>query len=270
MPELPEVETTVRGLSEVLMGEKIIDVKVRRVSLRRPIPSDIQERLKGSTIISLSRRAKYGIIVNNRDDALIFHLGMSGRWKINPENFEKHDHFVLQTKNNFIVSLYDPRRFGSLDLVKKNQLLEWSYFRNLGPEPLTGNFNPEYLQKKLFSSSAPIKKILLDQKVVAGIGNIYACEALHQAKIHPQRPSKNLNFDEITSLVFSIKNILQKAIAEGGSTLKDYARPNGELGYFSNKFKVYGKEGEQCKCGHTIERYTLGGRSTFLCSSCQK
>lgn len=119
MPELPEVETTVRGLSEVLMGEKIIDVKVRRASLRRPIPSDIQERLIGSTIISLSRRAKYGIIVNDRDDALIFHLGMSGRWKINPENFEKHDHFVLQTKNNFIVSLYDPRRFGSLDLVKK-------------------------------------------------------------------------------------------------------------------------------------------------------
>ncbi|MCA1955319.1 bifunctional DNA-formamidopyrimidine glycosylase/DNA-(apurinic or apyrimidinic site) lyase [Zymomonas sp.] len=270
MPELPEVETTVRGLSEVLMGEKIIDVKLYRTSLRRPIPSDIQERLVGSTIVSLSRRAKYGIIVNDRDDALIFHLGMSGRWKINPENFEKHDHFVLKTKNNRVVSLCDPRRFGSLDLVEKSQLSEWPYFKKLGAEPLTENFSPEYLQKKLFSSPTPIKKALLDQKIVAGVGNIYACEALYQAKIHPHRAGKNLTLTEITALVFAVKDILQKAIAEGGSTLKDYARPNGELGYFSTKFKVYGKEGEACKCGCTIERVSLGGRSTFFCSSCQK
>lgn len=270
MPELPEVETTVRGLSEVLVGEKITEVKVRRAALRRPIPSDIQERLIGSIIVSLDRRAKYGIIINDRDDALIFHLGMSGRWKINPQNIEKHDHFILETGSHRCVSLYDPRRFGSLDLVKKSQLPEWTYFKKLGPEPLTIDFSPEYLQKKLSCSATPIKKALLDQKLVAGIGNIYACEALYQSKIHPERSGKSLNRSEISALVFAIKEILNRAIAEGGSTLKDYARPNGELGYFSTQFKVYGKEGQKCMCGNTIERYSLGGRSTFFCPSCQR
>lgn len=267
---MPEVETTVRGLSQVLTGEKIIEVKVCRSNLRRPIPYDIQERLIGSTIISFDRRAKYGIIFNDREDALIFHLGMSGRWKINPETIEKHDHFILKTENNRCVSLYDPRRFGSLDLIKTKDLLIWPYFKKLGPEPLTGDFNIEYLKSRLARSATSIKKLLLNQQVVAGVGNIYACEALYQAGVHPERSGNSLNKQEIASIIEAIKEILQKAIAEGGSTLKDYARPSGELGYFSAQFKVYGKEDALCECGATIERSVMGGRSTFFCSSCQK
>ncbi|AEI37018.1 MAG: bifunctional DNA-formamidopyrimidine glycosylase/DNA-(apurinic or apyrimidinic site) lyase [Zymomonas mobilis subsp. pomaceae] len=270
MPELPEVETTVRGLEKVLLGKKLESVKAFRNNLRRPIPEDIIERLEGCIVSSLGRRAKYGLIFTNRQDVLVFHLGMSGRWRIDPSIIEKHDHFLIKTADGCCVTLYDPRRFGSLDLVKREVLAIWPYFLKLGPEPLSDDFTVDFLAEKLTRYSSSIKKILLNQNIVAGLGNIYVCETLYKSGIHPSRSGKSLNFQEIESLVKNIKLILEEAISKGGSTLRDYAQPDGELGYFSNFFQVYGKEGDKCQCGTPIMRSIEGGRSTYFCPSCQK
>ena len=270
MPELPEVETTVRGLSSVLEGETIARVEPRRADLRRAIPADLRQRLTGATVTALGRRAKYGLIGTARGDTLIFHLGMSGRWRIDPATIGAHDHLLIGTASGRRLALCDPRRFGSLDLVPTALLDEWPAFRALGPEPLGPQFGAAYLERVLGGRMAPIKAMLLDQRIVAGLGNIYVCEALNIARIAPGRPAGQISRARLVRLVAAVRETLTAAIAAGGSTLRDYARPNGELGYFSKQFRVYGREGDRCPCGGNVLRRVEGGRSTFFCARCQR
>lgn len=270
MPELPEVETTVAGLRPVLQNARLVSVEVRRPDLRWPFPADLRQRLTGARVTGLSRRAKYGLIHTDRDDVMIFHLGMSGRWRIKPTEIEKHDHLVLQTENGVRVVLNDPRRFGSVDLVALNELATFRAFVDLGPEPLEPAFSSAYLLDRLTGRRTAIKQLLLDQTVVAGLGNIYVCEALHGARINPKLPGTSLGKPAAKRLVAEIKRVLSEAILAGGSTLRDFAQPDGELGYFSKQWRVYGREGEACSCGSPICRSVDGGRSTFYCDDCQR
>lgn len=270
MPELPEVETTVAGLRKILDGERIARAQPRRENLRWPFPLDLRQRLTGAKIIGLSRRAKYGLVHTDRDDTLIFHLGMSGRWRIDPQQIEKHDHFILETDSGRIAALNDPRRFGSLDIMPTAQVVEYKAFINMGPEPLSDDFTVERLKAKLTGKSSIIKTALLDQRVVAGLGNIYVCEALYMAGILPSSKAGSISRGRLTKLVAAIKQVLASAIDAGGSTLRDFAAPDGELGYFSNQWLVYGKEGDRCTQGHIILRRVDGGRSTFYCTKCQR
>jgi formamidopyrimidine-DNA glycosylase len=268
MPELPEVETTVRGLDRVLKGHRIMRVEARRPDLRRALPVDLGQRLIGSRVTALRRRAKYGLIDTDRGDTLVFHLGMSGRWRIDPIELEKHDHFVIETEEGRRVVLNDPRRFGSLDLERTEELAEWSPFKALGPEPL--DLDAHDLKRRLAGRSAAIKLLLLDQRIVAGLGNIYVCEALHRAGIHPARAGGSISLDRLKKLVPAIHDVLVEAIEAGGSTLRDFSSPDGELGYFSKKFAVYDREGQPCACGGKVKRIVQGGRSTFFCPKCQR
>ena len=268
MPELPEVETTVRGLARVLDGQRIARVELRRPDLRRAMPEDLGQRLTGSRVVSLRRRAKYGLIDTDRGDTLVFHLGMSGKWRINPGEIEKHDHLLVETDDGHRVALNDPRRFGSLDLVETEKLEEWPPFAALGPEPL--GIEARDLKARLAGRSAPIKAMLLDQSVIAGLGNIYVCEALHRAHIHPGRAAGSISLKRLERLAPAIRDVLAEAIAAGGSTLRDFASPDGELGYFSKTFAVYDREGVACPCGGTVRRIVQGGRSTFFCPRCQR
>ncbi|HEY7810823.1 MAG TPA: bifunctional DNA-formamidopyrimidine glycosylase/DNA-(apurinic or apyrimidinic site) lyase [Allosphingosinicella sp.] len=270
MPELPEVETTVRGLVPVLEGRRLTNVEVRRADLRRAFPIDLRQRLTGARVTGLSRRAKYGLIDTDRGDTLIFHLGMSGRWRVDPEELGAHDHFVLDTEEGRQLALNDPRRFGSVDLVPTEELTEHEPFRKMGPEPLGEEFNAAALQRALKGRAAPIKAMLLDQRIVAGLGNIYVCEALHMAGIAPSRAAGRISLMRLERLVEAVKAVLLSAIEAGGSTLRDYARPDGELGYFSKQFLVYGREGEACACGGLVQRDVHSGRSTFFCPRCQR
>ena len=267
MPELPEVETTVRGLAQVLQGHRITRVEARRADLRRAMPVDLGQRLTGARIVDLRRRAKYGLIDTDRGDTLVFHLGMSGRWRIDPGEIEKHDHLLLETDEARRLALNDPRRFGSLDLLPTDELADWPPMKALGPEPLT--ISAEDLRRRLAGRIAPIKLLLLDQRIVAGLGNIYVCEALFRAGIHPKRPGGSVSLERLQRLVPAIHDVLTEAIAAGGSTLRDFASPNGELGYFSKSFSVYDREGAPCACGGTVRRMVQGGRSTFYCPRCQ-
>jgi len=271
MPELPEVETTVRGLRPVLEGQRLTKVEPRRGDLRHAIPVDLRQRMTGATVTGLSRRAKYGLIETDRGDTMIFHLGMSGRWRIDPEEIGKHDHLVLETDAGHRLVLNDPRRFGSLDLVPTEDLEDFPAFKALGPEPLGRGLSIGYLTDKLERRIAPIKLLLLDQRVIAGLGNIYVCEALNVARIDPRKPGGEVSGPQLKRLVEAIPAVLESAIEAGGSTLRDYARPDGELGYFSKQFRVYGREGKKCPYdGGIIQRQVDGGRSTFFCSKCQK
>ena len=270
MPELPEVETTVRGLAKVLQGRRLETVEARRADLRRALPPDLRQRLTGARVTGLGRRAKYGLIDTDRGDTLIFHLGMSGRWRIAPEAIGAHDHLLLETDGGLTLALNDPRRFGSLDLVETAELAEWPAFKALGPEPMGADFTGAYLQGRLRGRIAPIKLLLLDQRIVAGLGNIYVCEALNVARIDPRTPGGQLTLPRLKRLVAAVGEVLAVAIEAGGSTLRDYARPDGELGYFSKQFRVYGREGERCPCGGLVQRQVDGGRSTFWCPKCQK
>lgn len=269
MPELPEVETTVRGLEPVLKGTRIERVTLHRADLRRPFPEDLGQRLTGATVTSLGRRAKYGLIDTDRGDTLVFHLGMSGRWRIDPEEIGKHDHLVIETAKHRLA-LNDPRRFGSVDLVPTDALAEWPAFKALGPEPLGPDLTAKHLAEAFKGRSAPIKVLLLDQRIVAGLGNIYVCEALYLARIAPTRAAGTITKARLEKLVTAIREVLEASIEAGGSTLRDYARPDGELGYFAKQFLVYGREGEKCGCGGLVERRVDGGRSTFWCPACQK
>ncbi len=268
MPELPEVETTVRGLAHVLEGRRIAAVEARRPDLRRALPPDLGQRLTGARVTALRRRAKYGLIDTDRGDTLIFHLGMSGRWRIDPREVEKHDHFLVTTDDGRCLALNDARRFGSLDLERTEALDAWPPFAALGPEPLT--LGAAELRRRLKGRSAAIKLLLLDQSVVAGLGNIYVCEALFRAGIHPRRAGGSVSRARIERLVPAIKAVLEEAIAAGGSSLRDFASPDGALGYFSKSFAVYGREGQPCACGGRIRRIVQGGRSTFYCARCQR
>jgi formamidopyrimidine-DNA glycosylase len=268
MPELPEVETTVRGLGRVLEGRRIDRVEARRPDLRRALPVDLGQRLTGARVTGLKRRAKYGVIDTDRGDSLVFHLGMSGRWRIDPTEIEKHDHFLVETDDGRRLALNDARRFGSLDLVRTDELADWPAFKALGPEPL--EITAEELRRRLASRTAPIKLLLLDQRIIAGLGNIYVCEALFRAGIHPKRLGGSISLERLNRLVPAIHDVLAEAIAAGGSTLRDFASPDGELGYFSKRFAVYDREGQPCSCGGTVKRFVQGGRSTFYCPRCQR
>lgn len=270
MPELPEVETTVRGLRPVLEGKVLTRVEPRRDDLRRAFPADLRQRLTGARVTGLRRRAKYGVIDTDRDDSLIFHLGMSGRWRVDPTELLPHDHLVLATAAGRVLALNDPRRFGSVDLVPTAEVADFPAFRLLGPEPLGADFTSEHLRLALAGRRLSIKLALLDQRIVAGLGNIYVCEALYDARIDPHTPAGSLGAPALARLVPAVQLVLEAAIEAGGSTLRDYARPDGELGYFSKQFAVYGRAGEPCACGGTVERYAEGGRSTFWCPRCQR
>jgi formamidopyrimidine-DNA glycosylase len=270
MPELPEVETTVAGLRAVLDGETIIRAEPRRADLRWPMPVDLRQRLTGARVTGLGRRAKYGLIYTDRDDVLIFHLGMSGRWRVDPIEIEKHDHFVLETASGRVVALNDHRRFGSLDIVDTDKLATFRHFLTMGPEPLSDDFDAGVLQAKIKGRAAPIKAMLLNQSIVAGLGNIYVCEALHMAGISPVVASGKISKPRLEKLVVAIKDVLAAAIVAGGSTLRDFAAPDGELGYFAKDWRVYGREGAECLCGATVLRRVDSGRSTFYCAKCQR
>ena len=269
MPERPEVETTVRGLRPVLEGRRLTRVETRRADLRRPFPADLRQRLTGATISGFGRRAKYGLLETDREDVLIFHLGMSGRWRIDPAEIGAYDHLILETDEGRTLALCDPRRFGSVDLVRKDGLADFAAFKALGPEPLGPELSGAYLARKLDGRFAPIKAMLLDQRIVAGLGNIYVCEALHMTGIAPDTPSGRISRKRLDRLVDSIRAVLTAAIEAGGSTLRDYARPDGELGYFAKQWLVYGREGEACRCGAVVVRRVDSGRSTFYCPKCQ-
>jgi formamidopyrimidine-DNA glycosylase len=271
MPELPEVETTVRGLAAFLEGERITRVTLNRADLRRPFPDDLVQVMTGAVVTALSRRAKYGLLHLDRGATMIFHLGMSGRWRIDPETPETHDHLLMETADHRFA-LCDPRRFGSVDLVATDALDVWPQFAALGPEPLGPGLTAGHLKAALAGKTQSIKLCLLDQRIVAGLGNIYVCEALWRAGIRPTKPAGKVTQAQITRLVPAIVDVLEASIRDGGSTLRDYARPDGELGYFASSFDVYGREGEPCRRDDdgTIERIAQGGRSTWFCPVCQR
>lgn len=270
VPELPEVETTVRGLTPVLSGQRLTLVEPRRADLRKVIPVDLRQRLTGATVKTLGRRAKYGMIDTDRGDTLIFHLGMSGRWRVDPDEEEKHDHLVIETEGGRRLALNDPRRFGFLDIWRSDSLADYPPFAAMGPEPLGPDFTGLYLDSVLEGRAAPIKAMLLDQRIVAGLGNIYVCEALHVAGIAPSRAAGQIARARLDRLVIAVHDVLLAAIEAGGSTLRDFAHPDGQLGYFSKQFLVYGREGEPCGCGGAVKRRTESGRSTFWCPRCQR
>lgn len=270
MPELPEVETTVRGLARYLEGERIARVTLNRPDLRRPFPQDLVQVLTGATVTGMGRRAKYGLIHTDREQTIVFHLGMSGRWRIEPDTPDKHDHLVLETGSGSILALNDARRFGSVDLASTPDIDSWGPFATLGPEPLGDGLSAKHLRNAFAGRIAPIKQMLLDQTIVAGLGNIYVCEALFRAGIRPDKAAGRVTLPALSRLVPAIRDVLSESIAAGGSTIKDYAQPNGELGYFAASWKVYGREGNACSCGAPVLRFIQGGRSTFWCRKCQK
>jgi formamidopyrimidine-DNA glycosylase len=270
MPELPEVETTVAGLRGPLEGRRLIRVEPRRADMRRPFPADLRQRLTGARIMSLGRRAKYGLIETDRGDMMIFHLGMSGRWVIDPDAIERHDHLVLETEEGRVLSLRDPRRFGFVDIVPSAALDTYPPFAAMGPEPLGPDFTAAYLAQALAGRTAPIKAMLLDQRIVGGLGNIYVCEALNMAGIAPASAGGKLARRRLGLLVEAIRDVLAAAIMAGGSSLRDYVRPDGQLGYFAKEWRVYGREDESCPCGGMVARRVDSGRSTFWCPSCQR
>jgi formamidopyrimidine-DNA glycosylase len=272
VPELPEVETTVRGLAPVLTGQRLTKVEPRRADLRKAIPVDLRQRLTGATVTSLGRRGKYGTILTDRGDTMIFHLGMSGRWRVDPGEELAHDHLLIETAEGRRLALNDPRRFGFLDLWSSDLIGNYPPFAAMGPEPLGPDFTGDHLQAALAGRSASIKAMLLDQRIVAGLGNIYVCEALHLARIAPSRAAGRIALFRLERLAVAVavREVLLAAIDAGGSTLRNYARPDGELGYFSKQFLVYGREGEECHCGGVVRRRTENGRSTFWCPTCQR
>ena len=270
MPELPEVETTVRGLARFLDGERLERVEVRRPDMRFPFPEGLVQALTGARVTGLGRRAKYGLVHTDRERTLVFHLGMSGRWRIDPEEIGKHDHLVLATAGHRFA-LCDPRRFGFVDLVPTAELEAWPPFAALGPEPLGPELTPAHLMAALAGRRQAIKLMLLDQRIVAGLGNIYVCEALYRARVGPRKAAGKVSRPALEQLVAAIREVLGEAIEAGGSSLRDYARPDGQLGYFSKRFEVYDREGEPCRRGDggTVRRLVQGGRSTWYCPRCQ-
>lgn len=270
MPELPEVETVVRGLAPVLTGHRLQGVIANRPDLRRPIPHDLGQRLTGATVTAVTRRAKYGLIATNRDDTLIFHLGMSGRMRLDPADSGPHDHVVFTTDEGRRIVFTDPRRFGLLALTPTADLAAHPLLAAIGPEPLGPGFTAAYLAHRTQGRIAPIKALLLDQRIVAGIGNIYASEALHRAGIHPEREGGALSRPETAALVRALRATLKEAIAAGGSSLRDHIGVDGVLGLFQKSWRVYGRAAQPCPaCASTIVRQVQSGRSSFYCSRCQ-
>ncbi|MGI4880176.1 MAG: bifunctional DNA-formamidopyrimidine glycosylase/DNA-(apurinic or apyrimidinic site) lyase [Janthinobacterium lividum] len=271
MPELPEVETVVRGLRPILVGHRLARVELHRGDLRKPFPEGLVQRLVGATVTGIERRAKYGLVATDRGDTMVFHLGMSGRMRLDPAEIGKHDHVVFTTEGRRVVAFHDARRFGSLDLVPTGAIGAYLPFAGLGPEPLSANLTPAHLQAAFAGRVAAIKPLLLDQRIVAGLGNIYACEALYLAGIDPRTPAGAVSPAKLRALVPAIRRTLESAIAAGGSSLRDHVQVDGTLGYFQKQFCVYGREGEPCPDGNgTVARIVQGGRSTFFCSHRQR
>jgi formamidopyrimidine-DNA glycosylase len=286
MPELPEVETVRRGLGPVLAGARLARVEARRPDLRFPLPEGFVQRLTGARIERLERRAKYLLAPLDRGDTLVMHLGMTGRFEVagaggreRPGQFvlaqapdPRHAHVVFETEAGVLVTFYDPRRFGYMDLLPTEALEAHPWFAALGPEPLGPGFDAAYLKRAFAGRRAPVKAALLDQRVVAGLGNIYVCEALFRAGIDPERAAGAIAARKLQALVQIIRAVLCEAIEAGGSTLRDFASAEGSLGYFQHRFQVYGREGEPCLkpgCKGRVERIVQSGRSTFACSRCQ-
>ena len=287
MPELPEVETVRGGLAPVLEGHRLARVEARRPDLRFPLPANFVQLLTGATIEKLERRAKYLLARLDREDTLVMHLGMSGRFEIAraegterpgefhyaPDPDPKHAHIVFETEAGARVTYYDPRRFGYMSLVNTATLHLHPWFAGLGPEPLSEDFDAARLKAAFKDRKQGPKTLLLDQRIVAGLGNIYVCEALHRARISPFKPAGKVAASRLPPLVAAIKQILLEAIAAGGSTLRDFAQTDGALGYFQHRFRVYDREGQPCpneRCGGVIGRRVQAGRSTFYCPTCQK
>ena len=271
MPELPEVETTVRGLAKFLEGERIERVQLHRPDMRRPFPPGLVQSLTGARVTALGRRAKYGLVHTDRDTTLVFHLGMSGRWRIDPDKIDKHDHLVFETAGHRFA-LNDARRFGWVDLVDTAEIAEWPAFAALGPEPLGPELTAGHLKAAFAGRRQAVKLLLLDQGIVAGLGNIYVCEALWRAGIDPRKAAGKVALPRLKRLVPDIRAVLEQSIGDGGSTLRDYARPDGTLGYFATRFAVYGRDGEACprEDGGVVKRIAQGGRSTWFCPRCQR
>ena len=272
MPELPEVETIRRGMEQAMSGKIIQNIAVRRRDLRTPITENIEELMRGKTLVTISRRGKYLILTLCNQENIILHLGMSGRIHILKEDRAplKHEHVIMHMRDGTRVSFEDPRRFGMFYLAKNWE--EEKPFSEMGPEPLGNTCSGDVLYNNLKNRKTPIKQALLDQKVIAGLGNIYVCEALYRSKIHPQMPAMNISRDQSETLMIHIRDILNEAIQSGGSTLKDYQHTDGSLGYFQHGFKVYDRECEKCAnktCNDNIVRIIQSGRSTFFCPSCQ-
>jgi len=279
MPELPEVETVMRGLRERLEGHVIVHAITHRPDLRWPLPEGLQSRLTGARVASFRRRGKYILMRLDGGDSVLLHLGMSGRivlTPLRPNQPTPHEHLVLETDDGWRMGFVDPRRFGSVDLVPTPREDAHRLLAELGPEPLDAGFSPARLSASLGGKRTSIKAALLDQKVVAGLGNIYVCEALFRARLSPQRSAHTIPGTRAGRLVPAIKETLLEAIAAGGSSLRDYVQPDGELGYFQHAWKVYGREGEPCeRCPGRpacpgIRRITQSARSTFYCSRTQR
>lgn len=283
MPELPEVETVRRGLIPSMEGQVITRAEVNRPDLRWPFPDNMADRLTDATVTALRRRSKYVLADLNTGETLIIHLGMSGRMTVSGDPLgqfhhdhpapAKHDHVVFHMGNGARVTFNDARRFGAMDLARTDALDDHWLIKPIGPEPLGNTFNESYLIGKLVGKNTPIKTALLDQRIIAGLGNIYVCEVLHRARISPKRRAGDLSKPRVASLVPIIRDVLSEAIKAGGSSLKDYRQADGELGYFQHGFQAYDREDHPCKtdgCNGTITRIVQSGRSTFYCPKCQR
>jgi len=293
MPELPEVETVRRGLQPVMEGARIVKAEARRGDLRRPLPKDFVKRLEGRTVTGLGRRAKYLLADLSSGEVLMMHLGMSGSFRVTQENGEKtpgefhhpraedraHDHIVFHMSSGARIAFNDPRRFGLMLLVPRTELADHPLMKAIGPEPLGNEFDAAMLAAACRGKKTSLKAALSDQKVVAGLGNIYVCEALHRARLSPKRQASTIATRagaptaRAEVLVGAIKAVLQDAIKAGGSSLRDHRQTDGELGYFQHHFRVYDREGARCVtpgCKGTVKRIVQTGRSTFFCPVCQK
>ena len=283
MPELPEVETVRRGLAPAMEGAVIARARVNRPDLRWPLPEGLAERLTGRRVERLRRRSKYLLADLSGGETLIVHLGMSGRMLLSGRVQgaflhahpapQRHDHVVLDMDSGARITFNDARRFGVIDLTATEALGRHRLLAGLGPEPLGNAFDETYLAGRLAGRKTAVKAALLDQRIVAGLGNIYVCEALHRARISPRRLAGNLGRARIARLVPVIRDVLSEAIEAGGSSLRDHRRADGELGYFQHAFRAYGREGAPCRsdgCTGTIARIVQSGRSTFYCPKCQR
>lgn len=283
MPELPEVETVRRGLAPAMEGSAIVRAQVNRPDLRWPFPERMAERLTGAKVLQLRRRSKYILGDLDTGETLLIHLGMSGRMLVSGDPLgqfvhdhpapEKHDHVVFDMDNGARITFNDPRRFGAMDLLPTATAELHPLLAQIGPEPLGNAFTESHLVEALKPRNTPVKSALLDQKIVAGLGNIYVCEALFRAGISPVRRTRNISAARIAALVPVIRQVLEEAIDAGGSSLKDFRQADGELGYFQHSFDVYGREGQPCRttdCPSVIHRVVQSGRSSFYCPTCQK
>jgi formamidopyrimidine-DNA glycosylase len=277
MPELPEVETTCRGLAAKMVGQILHDVTLRRSGLRRPFPIDLSTQVAGTKITAITRHSKYALMHLDNKGVIIIHLGMSGRMAFMPYGAvpDKHDHVIFhygtaRSKKPAQVFFNDARRFGVLDYTTKKQLATHPLLKDTGIDPFDPDMTGRWLFEQFQKRKAPIKATLMDQKVIAGLGNIYVCEALFLAKVQPERPTNQVTAKEATALVKAIHKVLEAAITAGGSSLRDYAQTDGTLGYFQNSHNVYGREDEPCvRCKTPVQRIVQAGRSSFFCPQCQ-